>query len=253
MTYQIYSYILYAWICVGIIIFLYLLFKQSAPYGRHTRPGWGKEISNRLGWVIMETPVMIFVILFFNIAPKSNISTWVYFFMGLFFLHYTHRSFIFPLFMRTKGKKMPLIIALSAMGFNFMNGFGLGYYWGHFAEYDANWVYDARFGIGLFIFLGGMATNIWSDYRLIGLRKEGETGYKIPHGGFFEYVSCANHFGEIVEWIGFAIMTWCLPALTFCIWTMANVIPRALAHHKWYLENFPDYPKERKAIFPFLW
>ncbi len=253
MTYQIYNYILYGWILIGIITFFYLLFKQSAPYGRHTRAGWGMEISNRLGWIIMETPVILFVILFFNIAKKPNISTLTYFFMGLFFLHYIHRSFIFPFFMRTKGKKMPLVIALSAMGFNLMNGFGLGYYWGHFAEYGNEYLQKSHFWIGLVLFLGGMAINIFSDYQLIALRKPGETGYKIPFSGLFEYVSCPNHLGEILEWAGFAVMTWCLPALTFWIWTMANVIPRTLAHHKWYQEKFPDYPAKRKAFLPFLW
>ena len=58
--------------------------------------------------------------------------------------------------------------------------------------------------------------------------------------------------GEILEWVGFAIMTWCLPGLIFAIWTMANLIPRASAHHKWYRNEFGDYPKDRKAIIPFI-
>lgn len=253
MSYQIYSYIIFTWIVIGILTFFYLLFKQTAPYGRHTRPGWGKEISNRLGWIIMETPVMIFVLIFFNLGTNPHPSTLVYLFMGLFFLHYIHRSFIFPNFLRTKGKKMPLAIALSAMGFNFMNGFGLGYYWGSFAQYTTEWLSDPRFIIGIALFFIGMGINMNSDYYLISLRKEGETGYKIPKGGLFEYISCPNHLGEIIEWLGFAIMTWSLPALTFWIWTMANLIPRTLAHHKWYQEKFPDYSPNKKAVFPFLW
>jgi 3-oxo-5-alpha-steroid 4-dehydrogenase 1 len=31
------------------------------------------------------------------------------------------------------------------------------------------------------------------------------------------------------------------------------VVPRAISHHKWYKQKFQEYPKERKAILPFLW
>ncbi len=62
-----------------------------------------------------------------------------------------------------------------------------------------------------------------------------------------------NHFGEIVEWAGFAIIAWSLPALTFAIWTFSNLVPRALNHHDWYREHFQDYPKKRKAVLPWLW
>jgi 3-oxo-5-alpha-steroid 4-dehydrogenase 1 len=34
---------------------------------------------------------------------------------------------------------------------------------------------------------------------------------------------------------------------------MANLIPRARSNHKWYLENFSDYPSERKALVPKIW
>jgi hypothetical protein len=68
----------------------------------------------------------------------------------------------------------------------------------------------------------------------------------------FRYISCPNLLGELIEWLGFAILCWNLPALTFFIWTSANLIPRALSHHRWYKEKFNNYPPERKAIIPFL-
>lgn len=67
--------------------------------------------------------------------------------------------------------------------------------------------------IGVLVFLSGMAINIHSDGILTGLRKtsggktNGKSDYKIPRGGFFEVVSSANYFGEIVEWWGLFIAT----------------------------------------------
>jgi protein-S-isoprenylcysteine O-methyltransferase Ste14 len=68
----------------------------------------------------------------------------------------------------------------------------------------------------------------------------------------FEMISCANYFGEIVEWLGWAVLTWSLAGLTFALWTAANLVPRARAHHEWYRMHFPDYPDRRKAIIPYL-
>jgi 3-oxo-5-alpha-steroid 4-dehydrogenase 1 len=48
------------------------------------------------------------------------------------------------------------------------------------------------------------------------------------------------------------LATWSLAGLAFALYTAANVGPRAFANHRWYRERFPDYPKHRKALFPFL-
>lgn len=79
-------------------------------------------------------------------------------------------------------------------------------------------------------------------------------------GGLFDYVSGANFFGEIVEWTGFAIASNCqLPAVAFAVFTVLNVGPRALQHHRDYIRRFsgeskdkPAYPSERRALIPFL-
>ncbi|VDM71373.1 unnamed protein product [Strongylus vulgaris] len=68
----------------------------------------------------------------------------------------------------------------------------------------------------------------------------------------FEYVSGANFLGEIIEWTGYAIASRSLPAIAFAIFTACNIGPRAIHHHQWYLNKFQDYPKERKALIPFL-
>ena len=51
------------WVTIGIGTFIYLFF-VSAPYGRHIRDGWGRNISARTGWVVMESPCVIIMIIY---------------------------------------------------------------------------------------------------------------------------------------------------------------------------------------------
>lgn len=251
MNNELYFIIAMSWIGLGIVTFLYL-FKQTAPYGRHTSDRWGPMVDNRFGWFIMEVFVL-FVLAYFLWQGERPLNAVSGCMVGLFTFHYLNRSIVFPLRLRTRGKKMPLIIVLSAMCFNMMNGFFLGYYFGNIGFYALSWFYDPRFILGMLIFLTGMVINWHSDAILINLRKPGEKGYKIPSGGLFKWVSCPNLLGEVIEWIGFGILTWSLPGLVFALWTFANVVPRAISHHQWYHKQFEDYPSARKAIFPFLW
>jgi hypothetical protein len=36
------------------------------------------------------------------------------------------------------------------------------------------------------------------------------------------------------------------------LWTFANLVPRAIDHHRWYKRRFDDYPPDRKAVFPYF-
>jgi 3-oxo-5-alpha-steroid 4-dehydrogenase 1 len=246
------QYLAIAWILVAIITFPILL-KITQPYGRHTQKNWGPMIDNRIGWILMEIPSLIIFATLVLIGPGDHSNTvWVLF--GLWTIHYFNRSIIFPLRTRTTGKKMPVIIVLSAVFFNLVNATLNGYWLGFVAPpYPAGWMTDPRFIIGGIIFISGFIINQFADKKLIGLRKGGKSGYFIPRGGLFNYISCPNFFGEIVEWTGFAIMAWNFPALSFAVWTAANLIPRAIDHHKWYKGYFKDeYPKSRKAVIPFV-
>jgi protein-S-isoprenylcysteine O-methyltransferase Ste14 len=97
-----------------------------------------------------------------------------------------------------------------------------------------------------------MVIHIQSDELLRNLRNTSGSGYKIPRGTLFKYVSCPNYLGEIIEWFGWALLTWSWAGLAFALFTVANLAPRALANHRWYQKQFPSYPPDRKALAPFL-
>ena len=250
ISFSTYQVIFYVWISIAVCIF-FLLLKIAAPYGRHASAKWGPQVDNHYGWLMMELPALA-VMIFFFVHNFSKANMVVELMTGLFCLHYFNRSFIFPFRLHTLGKKMPVIIMLSGIFFNLCNTFLLGYYFTHFANYDNGWFTDPRFVAGIILFFVGVWINWRSDNILINLRKPGETGYKIPKGWLFEFVSCPNMLGELIEWAGFAILCWNMPALAFFIWSAANLVPRALAHHSWYKNKFADYPGERKAILPYM-
>ena len=238
-----------AWTVLALAI-VPMQLRVAAPYGRHARTDWGPMISNQLGWCLMElVSLVIFAGLFLSGPNPKTAPTWVFF--ALWVLHYANRSLIFPWRTRTRGKTMPVAIVGSAAAFNIVNAGLNGLYFGWVGDvYPASWLTDPRFIMGLAVFVAGAGLNLWADNRLIGLRADGQQGYSIPRGGAFEWVSCPNHFGEIVEWSGFALMCWNFPALSFAVWTAANLIPRALSHHAWYRRTFPDYPPQRRAVIP---
>lgn len=239
------------WTGIGVLAFPWLL-HQTAPYGRHTSTKFGPLMSNRWGWMIMELPVLIiFTALFLNGSAEKSASTWVIF--GLFALHYTYRSLIYPWRTRTKGKVIPVLVVLAAILFNCFNGTLNGWWLGHTKTYPLEWLWDSRFLGGLTMFVIGMLINFTSDEALFKLRKPGEAGYKIPYGGLFAYISCPNLLGEIILWWGFACLCWNPAALSFAVWTTVNLVPRAKDHHRWYQRTFTDYPSRRRILIPGLW
>jgi 3-oxo-5-alpha-steroid 4-dehydrogenase 1 len=248
MTEELFNWVVWSWIGLAVLVFLINL-RIIAPYGRHASKNWGPLINSKLAWVVMESPVLILV-LYFVLTNFVRANTVVWFLVILFVAHYFHRTFIFPFRIKSKRKNMPLGVVLLAIIFNLFNGFFIGYYLGHLSSYELSWFSQPIFIIGLVLFIMGAYINWRSDDLLFKLRKDGSEDYKIPHGFLFDKISCPNHFGEIIEWLGYALMSYNVAALAFAIWTAANLIPRALAHHKWYLSYFSNYPKNRKAVLP---
>lgn len=222
------------------------------PYGRHMGKAQAATMPALPAWLIFEFPqIWAFTLCFWSVAQEPSLPAVILY--ALWQIHYVYRAIVYPLRTHKQGQRFPISGVVFGFIFNGLNGFANGYAVAmapHLLQ--AAWLLDPRFIAGLLIAAGGWWINFQADNILIRLRADGSSGYKIPHGGFFRWVSSANYLGEILLWCGWALMSYTLAGLIFALFTIANLAPRALAHHRWYLAEFADYPKDRKALIPGL-
>lgn len=252
--YQFHSFL---WIMSGVALMVFVaLYFVKAGYGIFRTASWGFSISNKLAWVLMEAPVFFVMAWLWGQSGVGCAMPQFLFFL-LFELHYLQRSFVFPLLMKGHSR-MPVVIMVMGIVFNILNGWmqagGIfrfppdGY-----AEGWA-WLLHPQSLLGLLLFVVGMGINLHSDHVIRHLRKPGDTKHYLPGRGLYRYVTSANYFGELVEWIGFALLTASPAAWVFVWWTAANLVPRADAIHKHYREEFGNAAVgSRKRIIPFIY
>ena len=238
------------------VIVFFALFHVNAGYGVFIDRRWGKTVSNKTGWVVMEAPVFICMTVLWLLSDRRAEITPLCF-LALFQLHYFQRAFIFPLHIKGQSR-MPIAIIAMGILFNILNAVMQGgwiFYLAPTEKYTPAWLLTPQFLCGTLLFLTGMYINISSDRIIRSLRKPGDTAHYIPYGGMFRYVCSANYFGEFVEWVGFAILTWSWSGAVFALWTFANLAPRAVAiNHRFESEFGQEYTKlHRKNIIPFIY
>ena len=255
-------YILMAGMFVLAVVVFIALFFLKAGYGYLSTSNWGPKINNRIAWVIMESPAFVFLLLYVidflhSGADTGNDRTVLLIMAGFFLVHYFQRAFIFPMLMRGKGE-MPLVIMAMGMVFNGLNSYFIGGWLFEYApagKYTAEWLASPQFIIGGLVFLTGMLINLDSDHVIRHLRKPGDTKHYIPKKGLYKYVTSANYFGELTEWVGYAILTWSPAGLLFAVWTFANLAPRSKSLTEKYEQEFGDEyrKKKKKNLIPFIW
>jgi protein-S-isoprenylcysteine O-methyltransferase Ste14 len=251
LEFRIYWTIWLAWAVIAAATVPYLLVRP-APYGRYGRPGWGRALNARLAWVLMEAPSPLgMVLLFALVGGASNAVALVA--LGLWLCHYLYRAFVFPFLLPPTARPMPVVVLAAGAFFNLVNVYlnGSWLFWLG-PRRAVGWFFSLPFLLGLGLFFFGMAVHILADRELRTLRRAGNGERGLPHGPLFRWLSCPNYFGEIVEWFGFALATWSPGGLIFALWTAANLVPRAVHHHRWYRDKFPDYPASRRAVIPFV-
>ena len=237
------------WIVLALPVLVVGL-KGWDPVGRWGGVGLGKRLDCRWGWFAMEVPGLVtfpaIYLMSGNFHPVGNIV------LVLWMAHYLHRAFVWPWLVPKRNASVPLAMCAAAIGFNLINGALVGWFMGYLADYADQWLTDGRFISGLVLMAAGAALNVWADYRLLHQRKLNREQRVLPRGGAFEVVCCPNLTGEIIEWTGFALLTWSMPGLALVLWCIANLVPRAVWRRGWYLENFSDFPERRAALFPGL-
>jgi 3-oxo-5-alpha-steroid 4-dehydrogenase 1 len=224
------------------------LLRVTAPYGRHHRPGWGPRLPSRAAWFTMELPALLVIgwLVLGNPAGAAAVA-WVP--LAFWLLHYGYRTLIYPLLMRSSGRTFPVLLVVFAIAFNILNGYN-----------NANALIAGgasgeplltpHFLAGTLLFWTGFAIHCHADHVIRSLRRPGDGGYRIPRGGLFRHVSSPHYLGEILQWTGWAILTWSLAGLAFALFTFCNLAPRAISNHRWYRQKFADYPRNRRILVP---
>ncbi len=240
------------WLGLAAVSFVALFF-VAAPYGRHAEGFRGATVESRAGWFAMELPALLSFTLCFALGPyRQGAAAAIA--LALWLAHYVHRALVYPFRLRDPRRPMALYVVVMAFCFNCVNGTLNGrYLFARPGGTDSAWLRSPRFWIGCALFVAGWAVNLWSDETLRRLRQPGETGYRVPRGGLFRWISCPNYLGEGIEWTGWALLTGSPAGVAFALWTWANLVPRARANHRWYRARFADYPPERKALLPGIW
>ncbi|KMZ68334.1 3-oxo-5-alpha-steroid 4-dehydrogenase family protein [Zostera marina] len=107
--------------------------------------------------------------------------------------------------------------------------------------------------IGTAIFMWGWIHQLRCHTILGSLRKQPETNeYVVPHGDWFEHVSCPHYLAEIVIYGGILFAS---GGLNLTVWLLfifvaSNLIFAAGKTHRWYYIKFENYPRNRHAIIP---
>ena len=229
------------------------LFFVTVPYGgRHKSERWGPGIPARISWALQEAPAPVCFALAYAQGPLRGDPVAILFLL-LFAAHYLNRTIVYPLRMRATGRRDPLGATALAFSFNVINGVTNGLAVSGAGGGAGVSPSALHLWLGLLLFVVGAGINLHADAILRRLRRPGEAGYAIPHGGLFRRVSNPSYLGEIIQWLGWAIATWTAAGLGFAVVTTANLVPRARDNHRWYRRTFADYPPERHALLPSLW
>lgn len=251
MNHETFTILLWTQLLISVPVFV-ILFFLPAPYGKHLKTSWGPTIPSKYAWVLMEFPaVMVMSSIFIVNYAEQGLVSFVFLFIWL--SHYIYRTFIYPFRTNNPSKPFPIVIALFGFIFNCLNGLINGVYLFEIRVIEnTEWLTSPVFAIGLTVFALGMIINKKGESDFKNLKRDKNNNYAIPSGGLLNIVCNPHYFGELVQWLGWAVLCWSPAGLAFFIFTFANLFPRAIVNLNWYKKQFPDFPSNRKAIIPYV-
>lgn len=121
----------------------------------------------------------------------------------------------------------------------------------YLTENTAEPAFDLKYA-GVLLFVIGLIGNFYHHYILSRLRGKDDKSYKIPKGGLFSLVICPHYLFEILGFIGVSLISQTVYAVSFTLGSMFYLLGRSYATRKWYLSKFDNFPKNVKALIPFV-
>ena len=221
-----------------------------------------KDLGPQIGWdtvfyIEYAGPIIVtLALLFFRKGiygrnPALTLNQKLGVFMVL--VHYIKRELETAFVHRFSSETMPLInVFKNSFHYYGLFGFLTMYFYLHPDYTPPSWASPAIFYTATALFLIFEFLNLQTHLVLKNLRTPGSTERKIPYGWGFGLVSCANYFWESMAWIVFCVQAQVLGGYVYLAASVYQMAAWAIKKHKRYKEEFPNYPRNRKAMFPFL-
>uniref|UniRef100_A0A672I3B0 very-long-chain enoyl-CoA reductase n=1 Tax=Salarias fasciatus TaxID=181472 RepID=A0A672I3B0_SALFA len=230
---------------------------QHLPVGT-TATFYFRDLGAQISWVTVflteyTGPLVIYLMFYFRVpfiyAPKYDFTTSKHWVVHLACMchsfHYVKRLLETLFVHRFSHGTMPLRNIFK----------NCTYYWG-FAAWMAYYINHPLYTppSESFCQIGNFSIHI----ALRNLRPPGSKTRKIPYPTknpftwIFLLVSCPNYTYELGSWLGFTLMTQCLPVAFFTLVGFIQMTVWAKGKHRSYLKEFRDYPPLRSPILPFV-
>lgn len=152
---------------------------------------------------------------------------------------------------------MPLGIVVMGMVFNTLNALMQGgwIFYVSPADYYAGWFAQPYIYIGGALFVAGNGRKPPFGPHHPPPPPPGRHAPLHPRGGMVPLRLVGNYFGELLEWVGFAVASWSWAGAVFAWWTFANLAPRAASLRRRYEQEFGEEFSRlrRKRIIPFIY
>uniref|UniRef100_A0A673GID3 Uncharacterized protein n=1 Tax=Sinocyclocheilus rhinocerous TaxID=307959 RepID=A0A673GID3_9TELE len=242
---------------------------QHLPVGT-TATFYFRDLGAQISWVTVflteyAGPLLIYLMFYFRVpfiyAPKYDFTTSKHWVVHLACMchsfHYVKRLLETLFVHRFSHGTMPLRNIFK----------NCTYYWG-FAAWMAYYINhplytpptygEQQIRLALTVFLFCQIGNFSIHIALRNLRPPGSKTRKIPYPTknpftwIFLLVSCPNYTYELGSWLGFTLMTQCLPVAFFTLVGFIQMTVWAKGKHRSYLKEFRDYPTLRSPILPFI-
>jgi very-long-chain enoyl-CoA reductase len=188
-------------------------------------------------------PIVVITLFAWSYLPKASFLQWALYLAVA--IHFTKRVLECFFLHQFSGPIDIFTTLVIASLYSFAAGL-LG--WTNSTSFPAPDVWSV---LGILIFVVGISGNFLHHKLLADLRKN-SLDYFIPKGGLFEYVACPHYLFEILCWLGFALISRHFAAWLILLFVTCYLTARALRGLRWYQEKFKDFPKDRKAILPFV-
>ncbi|RDX72537.1 Very-long-chain enoyl-CoA reductase [Mucuna pruriens] len=205
------------------------------------------KLSSKAGMLLLYTPAFLSALSSFFIFPHQSLRSTLL--QSAVTLHFFKRLFE-VLFIHKYSGGMLLDSAIPITLSYFLSAATMVY-----AQHLTNGLPEPPINLlypGIGMFTVGIIGNFYHHYLLSKLRGEGEKEYKIPKGGLFGLVICPHYLFEIIVFYGISFISQTLYSFSFALGTTFYLLGRSYATRKWYLSKFEDFPKNIKAVIPFL-